>query len=485
MSLFNFKLFYKLVWFGSSFVGIGKRFSSKFFSNRLKEVILLVVLGVATSAASIGVALLLTPPQQVSVVGQTVHVGASAPSFSLSGPGQLDIFGQELPTALHFPGPIRPRLVLTHITLGSQLASVFASHHPNISAGLVGSALASGWTRYFIWETVVAGACSILLVGALAGWWRISWRRTLLLIATGLVSVEAVNLGAVMVTAYSVPSRLGKVNSLEALVGKSVLATVGPAPGQPKPAVEAVVMGDSTAAGFGNPLVSSPTALDKACQRSSDSFAEDLAAVNGWKVLNLACTGATINSGILGPQPLGKVTAPPQLAEAQKATNASVVIVSVGADDMNWSAMVELCTVSKTCSNKAEMTFFQQQLSSFTTSYYDLTKQLAALPSHPEVIINLYYNPFDTSKDCLSSAGLDPSREKSLISMLDALNSVLSKGAQASSFVSVNPSFAGHALCDSQPYVQGIRSLAPFHPNAAGELAIALADEHAIQGQKK
>lgn len=466
-------------------VAKGRRPKSWMISGGLKKALLIFVLALATAAVSIGVALAITPTQQVSVVGQTVQVGASSPSLSLSGPGQLDIFGQRLHTTMQFAGPIRPRLVLTNITLGSQLASIFASHHPSISTAVVGNALVSGWTRYFIWETIIAGVCSLLVVGALAGWWRIPWRKTLLLLASGLAFVEAVNLGAVMVTAYSVPSKLSRIGSLEALVGKSVLATVEAVPGQPKPKVEAVVMGDSTAAGLGNPLVNNPTTLDKACKRSSDSFAQDIAAVNGWKVMNLACTGATVNAGILGSEPVGNVTAPPQLAVAKKATDASVVIVSVGADDLHWSAMVELCAVSRTCSNKAEETYFQQQLSSFTTNYYELLKQLAALPSHPRVIINLYYNPFDPSKSCLSGVGLDPSKEKTLISMLDALNSVLAKGAEASSFLSVQPSFSGHALCDSQPYVQGIRSAAPFHPNSAGELAIALADEHAIQTQVK
>ncbi len=460
---------------------IWRRLAPLVLSDRLRTTLMLLGLGAATAAVSIGVALKITPTQQVSIVGQTVQVGASTPSLSFSGPGQLDIFGQRLPTTVDFAGPIRPRLVLTNITLDSQLASIFASHHPSISTELVGNALSSGWKRYFMWETGVAGTCSILLVGALSGWWRVSWRRTLILVGSGLIFVEALNLGAVMVTAYTAPSKLSKVGSLEGLVGKSVLATVEPAPGQPKPQVKAVVLGDSTAAGFGNPIVNNPTGIQKACQLSSDSYAEDLAAVNGWNVLNLACTGATIREGILGPQYLGNLTVPPQLAEAEKATNASVLIVSIGADDMHWSAMVELCAVSKTCSSKALTTFFQQQLSSFTTSYYELLKQLAAIPSHPEVIINLYYNPFDASKTCLAATGLSTPKQKSLISMLDAMNSVLSKGAKASSFQSVQPSFSGHALCDSQPYVQGLRSPAPFHPNAAGELAIAFADEHAIQ----
>src|ERR1022692_2751022 len=82
---------------------------------------------VLVAAVSISVALLVTPMQQVALVGQSVSVGAAAPSlslsgpgeldlFGLSGPGELDLFGQRLPTTLRFDGPVRPRLALTQIT---------------------------------------------------------------------------------------------------------------------------------------------------------------------------------------------------------------------------------------------------------------------------------------------------------------------------------------------------------------------------------
>jgi hypothetical protein len=64
--------------------------------------------------------------------------------------------------------------------------------------------------------------------------------------------------------------------------------------------------------------------------------------------------------------------------------------------------------------------------------------------------------------------------------MLHALNSVLIKGAQTAGAASARPDFAGHRLCDPEPYMQGLHDAAPFHPTSAGELAIALADEHEL-----
>ncbi len=434
---------------------------------------------VAVAAVSITVALLVTPMQPVSLAGQNLRVGAAAPSFSLSGPGELDLFGQRLPTKIAFAGPVRPRLELTQLTLGAQLGSFFAQRHDGAQQA-IGRALAAGWTRYFLWEIGFTAGCALFLSGALAGWARLGWRGTVVLVAAGLVLTEAINVGGIMFTAYTAPGRLRQVRSLTALAGRSELPPVPRATGRTDPGTTTVVLGDSTAAGLGNPPPAHPTRLDQACGRSADTYAADLAAINTWQVENLACSGATIRAGLLGSQPLGGVTAPPQLAVARKAIHASIVIVSVGADDLHWSALLRLCVVTTTCDSKASVAYFQQRLAAFTVSYYQLLKQLATLPSHPVVLINLYYNPFDPSQHCLDKVGLTPAKERSLGRLLSALNSVLAAGARASAMTPVTPDFTGHALCDPEPYVQGLHASAPFHPNPAGQLAIALADQHAL-----
>ena len=449
---------------------------------RARTTLLYAATGVVVAAASIAVALAVTPLQQVSVVGEQIGVGAAAPSLSFSGPGEVDLFGQRLPTTVRFTGPVRPRLTLTHITLNQQLASAFNAKHCNAAGpAAIGRALASGWTRYFVWEAVVTGGCAVLLAGAIAGWARFSLRRTLVLLGASLVLTEAVNLGGIMVTAYSAPARLRQAGSLSGLVGQSRLPVAGKAAGKAEPSVQAVVMGDSTAAGLGLPPRAHPSKLDSACHRSSYAFAPDLAALSNWDVLNLACSGATVAAGLLGPQQLAHTTAPPQLSQAKKATHASVVIVSIGANDVGWSGLLRLCAAAKSCADRASTAYFQQRLATFTSHYYQLLEQLATLPSHPRVLVNLYYDPFDLHASCLDHKGLDAGKEKSLIGLLDALNSLLAKGAHASSQISVQPDFAGHALCDPRPYVQGIGDPAPFHPTAAGQLAIALADKQALQ----
>ncbi len=433
-----------------------------------------------TAAIAIGVALRITPLQTVTVAGQVIKVGTTAPSLSVSGPGEVNVFGQSLATQVQFLGPVRPSLTLTQITINSQLTNFVQGAGPAGAERILGNALASGWIHYFLWEIAITAAGALLLLGALAGWRRLPHRTTVKLLVGGLVATEVINLGAIMLTAYTAPGTLRQVGSLSQLVGRAPQYPDSKKTVPVPPGVRVVVLGDSTAAGAGLPWVRDPSHIDQMCGRSADSYAEDLARSNGWQVMNLACNSATISQGLLGPEGRGGASVPAQIDAAQQATKAQAVIVSVGADDLDWAAMLQLCAVAKTCDDKATTAYFQQQLATFSKDYFQLLTRLANLPSHPQVIINRYYDPFDLQLTCLKGVGLTPAKLRTLDSRLATLNAVLAKGAAEFGFTSVVPDFAGHQLCTPQPYVQGVGDSAPFHPTADGQLAIALADQAAL-----
>jgi len=433
------------------------------------------------TAGSIWLALQVAPLQTVSAAGQTAQVGAAVPDFSLSGPGELDLFGQVVPTKPQFTGPIRPLLKLTHITIDDQVARVLRSDSPRTLELNLSQQLAQGWTRYFEWETLIAAGFAVVALVAVAGVRRQPYRKMAKTVVAGLVVVTAVNVGGVLLTASSTPAVLRSVKTLDDLVGADPLTAPQQAATRPLPGVQAVVIGDSTAAAIGNPRPPNATALDRACGRSSESYAADLAMVNNWTVLNLACSGATVQNGLLGAQVLGNgQVAPPQLAEAAQATHAKVIIVSVGADDVQWSIMTRLCVASTVCNDKVSAAFFTKQISDFTRSYYELLGDLSALPGSPAVLINQYYAPFGADLSCLAKYGITAAKKKVLLSRLGQLNTVLAQGAQTFGFGVTGPQFSGHELCTADPYVQGPHDPAPLHPTAAGELAIALADQQAL-----
>jgi GDSL-like Lipase/Acylhydrolase family len=428
-------------------------------------------------------ALEVTPTQTVTVAGQVINVGA-APRLGLGGPGEVDLFGQGLPTAISIPGPIQPRLQLSEITLNSQLASFVQGHAQSAAGRTLRTQLVAGWERYFAWETAIAAAAAVILAGAVAGWRRLPLRSTGLLLVVVLIVTVALNLGAVALTANGARAGLRHVSSLTQLVGSQKVSVPRlRAVHRPLRGIEEVVMGDSTAAGAGLPLVSAASAADSACGRSSQAYALDLADVNGWKALNLACDSATIAHGLLGAQLRGTQRIPPQIDALNRVKDPAVVIVSVGADDLQWSDILEYCAATTQCDSRASNAYFQQKLARFTTDYLQLLIQLGSLPSHPEVIINRYYDPFGSDLSCITQRGLTQAKVTTIQTWLEALNQVLAKGAAQFGFLSPQPSFAGHALCSPLPYVQSLSDPAPFHPTALGQFAIALADEAALASQ--
>ena len=401
------------------------------------------------------------------------------PTASLSGPGELDLFGQVIPTKVDFPGAIRPKLALDQVSINSQVVQELRSEGSSKLEITLSQELVSGWEHYFIWETLIAVGFAVIPLVAVAAVRRRPkiWK----MVGAGIAVVVVVNVGGIALTASGTPQVLRSVKTLDDLVGVNPVTGTTAYDGPAQPAVQAVVIGDSTASGWGLPWESNPTSLDEACGRSSESYAEDLAAADQWDVLNLACGSATIANGLLGPEVLynGQV-APPQLPQVEAATNAKVVIVSVGADDLSWSVMTELCAASAVCDDNVTNAYFTQLLDTFTRNYYQLLSDLSELPAHPAVLINQYYSPFGSDLSCLQKYGMTQAKVQVLQARLQQLNTVLQQGANLFGFGVATPKFTGHELCTADPWVQGPTDPAPMHPNASGELAIALADQQAF-----
>jgi lysophospholipase L1-like esterase len=436
------------------------------------------VIFAVVAAGAIWLALRVSPLQTVSAAGQTAQVGATLPNASLRGPGELDLFGQVMATKPDFAGPIRPKLALEHVTIDPQVIQMLRADGPSKVELTLSQQLAAGWEHYFLWETLIAVGFAVVPLVAIAALRRrpAIWK----MVAGGVAVVIVVNVGGIALTASGTPKVLRSVKTLDDLVGVDPLTGTAPA-SAPQPGVQVVVMGDSTAAGWGLPWGPDPNAEEEACGRSPQSYAEDLATANQWDVLNLACGSATIADGLLGPEVLynGQV-APPQMPQAAAATHAKLIVVSVGADDLAWSVMTQLCAAQTVCDDKVSSAYFTQLLNTFTRNYYQLLSDLDGLPAHPAVLVNLYYSPFGANVGCLQKYGIDPAKVKVLLARLGQLNKVLQQGANLFGFGVATPRFTGHELCTAVPWVQGANDPAPLHPNAAGELAIALADQQAF-----
>jgi len=463
-------------------------------------------------------ALLVTPQVSVSAFGQTVQVGAVTPSLGLglSGPGQADLFGEgTLDTVQHFNGPIRPKIVWQRFNrndAASQfLQSTSANGRRTVATGSreVGAALASGWSDYFrrlfLVAGLIGGALYLLGIGAIAlveghDHRHRSRRHHLALLGLSIGLSLVVTAAFTALTVVSAAHQLGEVRSLSDLVGTAKLAPVPITVGAKRTDVDVVVIGDSTAAGIGNTPIAKPSRTDRICRRSADSYAVALGSLTGLSTLNLACSSATISAGLLGPQQAGTATLSPQVGVLQSVSSASVVVVSVGANDVGWSDFLRYCYGLTRCDDQASESLFLSRLDSFRVQYTQLLQELSDLPNHPAVVVNEYYDPFGHTFDCpdltdpnahasapkgygfAADPGADNQDEKvtqkidPLESELQRMNDVIEQGAHAFGFTAVRPHFEGHELCTDQSWVQGMSDPAPFHPNSAGELAIAAAD---------
>ncbi|MBI1379206.1 MAG: hypothetical protein GC157_17265 [Frankiales bacterium] len=472
-----------------------------------------VGLTVLTATVAFALALLLTPPVRVTVFGQDLRLGAVSPVAlrGLAGPGQADLFGEgPVETALQFDGPIRPRIEWQRFdrnAAASDFIETSPTTGPTLRTTQLGDALASGWTSYFVRLVLVTAVIAAGLRLALLGVGAIARGRLPHVHGRGRqLGQVAVTVGvavllvlvSVLVSITSARAALSSIRSLSDLTGTAPLVPPLTPAGALDGDVELAVIGDSTAAGVGNTPLAKPSGFDETCGRSRDAYAVVMGAALKVKTANLACSSATLDSGLLGPQQEGQVTVPPQVGVLKALPSLRVVVVSVGANDIGWADFLRLCYGLDRCDDQVSERLFENRLDTFRIQYAQLLQQLADLPTHPSVVVVQYYDPFGQSFDC--PALVDPNRPPSppagygfagatsadqatklrtkidpMRSELTQLNEVLAEGAGAFGFATVAPSFAGHELCTAQPWVQGLSQRYPFHPDAAGELAIAAA----------
>ncbi len=422
--------------------------------------------------ASIEISVLVSPAQNLQAAGQSLELSA-IPSLSTSGPGALELFGRSIPTTQRFSGPIRPRLRWAEVTHYDELlAALKQPEH-------LGQGLRSGWSAYFTRELLIAALVAATLAALGLALLRRQWRVVVVgIVAAGLIAgiADAVAIGSVAGGLRS----LSQVRTLDELVGRTPLAIDTTGHKATSGSAGTVVIGDSTAAGAGNPPLPNATPEDNGCRRSGDSYAADIAAVNNTIVINLACTNASIEAGLFGGELINGAIVPSQLSRLEAMTGVKTVIVSIGANEMHWAQLMELCLASPACDDSASAAWFAQALDSFTIDYYDLLQRLAALPGPPRVIVNEYFDPLPAKPDCAGQPALTSAKATVLLDRLTTFNTVLADGAASFGFDAVAPSFVGHELCTSESFVQGLADAAPLHPNAAGEIAIALADEQAL-----
>ncbi|HEY7222073.1 MAG TPA: GDSL-type esterase/lipase family protein [Micromonosporaceae bacterium] len=464
-------------------------------------VTLCVVLGLPAT-------ILLTPDQHTTVAGQDLSVGARVPSLSWSGPAQLVQIGNtqlDVPP-LDIAGPLRPRITLGPVRRNA--AAVAALDPANGNARQTAqSQITDAFTRWYAWAAVILFAITIGLV-ALAGCLRMLitmrresraviatsshapltvhqlWQRSRTQVRAMVAAASTVSVAAWaacgMLAYTGVTDGLAHVRSLTDLVGSYYVA-----PTPVGPVIDGyvgAVIGDSRAARLGGAPVTDASDEDRACARSNDSLATEIAALASLPVANLACSGATTLAGLRGPQHIGATVVPAQVGRLRQLSGLRFVVVVIGPNDLGWGDQLRYCYGVQDCSDRLTEGEFAYRLAAFDSAYGDLLHDLNDLPGAPQVIVMTSYDIFTIDPSCPDAqgppgaAGLDGQAVDLLADRNRQLNDVLSAGAQKYGFAVARPVLT--PLCaqisDSLgPDIQGLGDPAPFHPTGVGVLRLA------------
>jgi hypothetical protein len=448
--------------------------------------------------------ILITPDQHVTVAGQDIGVGARIPTLSWSGPAQLVQIGntQLDIVPLRVIGPLRPKLTLGPV---QRNAEAVAALQPDKRADTRREAvddITGAFIRWYLWAALIllalttglvaAASCVRMLVAlrresraqgethaSIHLWHRSRNQIRGMLIASTVATTLA--WAACGVLAYTgAVDGMRQVSSLQDLVGSQYLA---PAP--VGPAVEGyvgAVIGDSRAARDGGPLIGAPTEADRACGRSLDSLALEIGGLISAPVANLACSGATIPTGLRGPQSRGGQVLPAQVGLLKQMTGLKFVVVVIGPNDLSWGDQLRYCYGVSDCHDRLTGGEFTYRLAAFDHDYGDLLRDLNDLPGSPQVIIMSSYDIFNADAACPDALGppgaigLGPQNIELLRARNVQLNDVLAVGAEKYGFAVARPVLT--PLCQEGsdalgPHLQGLGDVAPFHPTGIGVLRMA------------
>jgi lysophospholipase L1-like esterase len=281
-----------------------------------------------------------------------------------------------------------------------------------------------------------------------------------------------------------------------------------------------VALGDSVASGEGNPDKNGW--LEQRCHRSTVAGVEQAARLLGGSrsnvaltFISLACSGATIDHGLLGGYQGIERSTPalePQvdrLARIQEQHTVDAVLISVGANDVNFGAVVAHCLQQPACpSARFDVTgklgrrapdadtVEEQAMAELPGRYARLAARLAqdhVKPSH--VLLTEYFDPTGGANgqtcDKILAGGV--SHEELVWAqerVLGPLNAAVAAAARAAGWQLVDgiaASFATHGYCaKGQSWIRRLgesilteraslthRADGTLHPNANGHLAIA------------
>lgn len=242
-----------------------------------------------------------------------------------------------------------------------------------------------------------------------------------------------------------------------------------------------VALGDSVVAGVGL----NEDSDSSACNRTNQSYPNKVSAKLNYTFKNIACSGATLPEGILGAQNVNQLAVTPQLKQLFALPKPSLISITVGANDVQWTSVIAKCYTSE-CGTPEDAARVASNLAAVSAN---LRTALAQIQTHygqnaPRVIVTGYHQVFPTGNvaNCSDLKGIDASELSWGRQLQTSISDTLRDATMGYSFVTFVPvDYTGHELCTADSWVQGLNDKQPYHPTEAGQAAFASAIIHSVQ----
>jgi lysophospholipase L1-like esterase len=231
------------------------------------------------------------------------------------------------------------------------------------------------------------------------------------------------------------------------------------APANAQSTVRYVALGDSYSAGLG---AGSYITSSGSCHRSSKAYPEIWSAAHAPASYSfVACSGATTASVISG-----------QLAALNGQT--TLVSITVGGNDVGFSAVMETCVLSSTNTCVSAIQAAEAKMTGQLPAKLDaVLGDVATRAPHARVVLLGYPELYDLSRSAVC-IGLSTTDRTDLNAAADVLDGQLRTAAarHGDVFADVRAAFAGHEICDSSSWLHAVNILdisESYHPTAAGQ----------------
>lgn len=241
----------------------------------------------------------------------------------------------------------------------------------------------------------------------------------------------------------------------------AALALTGALPALAAAAQRYVALGDSYASGLG-----AGEYLDRSCRRSALAYPALLARHRpGTELAFAACAGAR-TADVLTHQSTALTTA------------TAIVTVSAGGNDAGFAAVLTECALPAWVSDcagrvRTAQAFVRETLPARLDRLYARIRALA-----PRALtIAVGYPRLFAGRDCDLLTWFHRDDRTRLNATADLLAATIRDRARARGllFADPTPAFAGHGLCERDPWLNGLSSpiAESYHPNARGQAGLA------------